>query len=314
MKSLLASTVLVLLALGPARAEDESPAYRIVNVVDDFLAYHREAKDLDAAGRAAAWDRLLESRHPDFFSDSIYRAKEGEEREEFKRARIAEFWADFAPRIDEIAKRTEGIEETIHDVVREFRRHLPDFRGDADFFVTISFSYRGKVMKVGDRDALAIGIEKFGPDDDLSLRVTIAHELFHLFHFRSFNAGGGLYRTLWAEGLATYASAVVVPGHRRSDYLGFPAEKMNRCADLLTAMAADLKKHMGENDPRLKRVYFGAEDNDTRVPPEAGYYVGLLIAESLGRETPLPKLARLPAEEVFRLVAAELARLAEDSK
>ncbi len=166
---------------------------------------------------------------------------------------------------------------------------------------------------MGGRDVLALGLEFFrdsGADADRQIRITLAHELFHLYHFQFFSASGGLYRPLWAEGLATYASAVVVPGHKRSAYLGFPGRKMNRCHELLPLLAADLKKNMGQNDRRIERLYFGAEDNGTKVPPEAGYYVGLLIIERLAQKYSLAELARMDKNLVFRLLAEELDRLA----
>ena len=105
-----------------------------------------------------------------------------------------------------------------------------------------------------------------------------------------------------------------MPGHRRSTYLGFPVDKMNRCYDLLPLLAGDLKKNLGRNDHRLKRIYFGAEPNETLVPPEAGYYVGFLIIEKLAAETSLNQLARMPADKVMPLLAKELAILERNKK
>ena len=160
------------------------------------------------------------------------------------------------------------------------------------------------------KNVFGIGLDHLDPARPEQIEITIAHELFHLYHFQTFRASGGLYRTLWAEGLAVYASAVVVPGHRDSAYLGFDAAKMNRCAELLPALARELKANLSENDPRLHRIYFGAEDNDTRVPPEAGYYVGLQIVKHLATQHAMAKLARMEANAVLRLLGTELDRLA----
>ena len=85
---------------------------------------------------------------------------------------------------------------------------------------------------------------------------------------------------------------------------------MNRCQELLPEMAAELRREMGSNDERIRRIYFGAEPNDTPIPPEAGYYVGFFVAESLAKERPLAELARLQPRAVFPLIERELARLA----
>jgi uncharacterized protein YjaZ len=217
------------------------------------------------------------------------------------------FWREVAPRCDELVKLAERAQRRIPQVLAEFKRHLPGFRPATDFYLTISFSFQGKVLDVGGRRVLALGLESF--KSDLQLSITVAHELFHLFHFETFSAKGGLYRSLWAEGLAVYASAVVVPGYRRSAYLGFDVKKMNRCHELLPRLAADLRRHLGDSRHGRKRLYFGAEDNDTWIPPEAGYYVGLLIAEAVAKRVPLARLARLDKDQVYRLLDAELRKL-----
>jgi len=84
---------------------------------------------------------------------------------------------------------------------------------------------------------------------------------------------------------------------------------MNKCAELLPEMAAELRKNMGSNDPRLRRIYFGAEPNNTKIPPEAGYYVGLEVIRAVAKEMPLQKLARVSANDAWKLIERELKRL-----
>jgi Predicted Zn-dependent protease (DUF2268) len=313
--TILAALLLLVPAVRPLRAEESpappAPSFVLVNLIPAFLAYHAEGAGADAADRARLWDALVESKDPTFFNDAIYRRKEGEERERYKRDCIRRFFAEVAPKIEDLRRRNESIEDVVKKLVADFRKLLPGSEGKTEIYITVSFSFRGKAVTVGDRTVLAIGLEHFEEPGDLDLSITLAHELFHFEHFRTFSAGGGLYRLLWTEGLAVYASALVVPGHRRSAYLGFPVEKMNRCQALLPLLAADLRKHLGENDHRLKRIYFGAEDNDTKVPPEAGYFVGLLIAERMGEKATLTELMGLTAKEVFGVLGRELEALAQ---
>lgn len=301
-------------ASGPPPVAAE-PGYRVVNVLADFIDYYEAAKDRDEKQRAALWRTMLETKHQAFFDDAIYRRKKGRERARYKAYCITTFWAQLAPEMEFYRSLSRKLGASVGPMVRSFQEHLPDYKPATDFFLTFSFSFRGKVVGVGGRDVLALGLEFFqgsGAEAEQQIRITMAHELFHLYHFRFFSGGGGLYRQLWTEGLATYASAVVVPGLKRSAYLGFSGTKMNRCHDLLPRLAADLKKNMGDNNRRLRRIYFGAEKNDTQVPPEAGYYVGLLIIEKLAERYRLEELARLDKNSVFKLVASELDRLSRD--
>ncbi|MGD8290316.1 MAG: DUF2268 domain-containing putative Zn-dependent protease [Desulfobacterales bacterium] len=284
-------------------------SYRVINVVNDFQAYYQKCSKMGWPDRLDHWDTMLEVKYPRFFKDAIYRGKNGIERDRYKQNCIRLFWDEVAPRMVEISHLNRNLEKKINLMVTEFRKQLPDFVPATDFYITISFSFKGKALPFDNRNIIAIGLETFNLGDEQQIYITLAHEMFHLYHFSFFQPGGGLYRLLWAEGLATYASAVVVPGHRRSFYLGFPVEKMNRCYELLPLLAEDLKKNLGRNDHRLKRIYFGAEPNETSVPPEAGYYVGLLILEKLAAQTPLDQLAKMPADKVMPLLAKELAIL-----
>ena len=289
-------------------------SYRVINVVNDFQSYYQKCSKMGWPDRLDNWDTMLEGKYPRFFKDAIYRGKNGTDRDHYKQSCIRLFWDEVAPRIGEIGHLNSNLEKKIHLMVTEFQKQLPDFMPATDFYITISFSFRGKALPVENRTIIAIGLETFNLGDEQQIYITLAHEMFHLYHFSFFQPGGGLYRSLWAEGLATYASAVVVPGNRRSVYLGFPVEKMNRCYELLPLLAEDLKKNLGRNDHRLKRIYFGAEPNETLVPPEAGYYVGLLILEKLAAETSLDQLARMPADKVMPLLAKELATLERNNE
>ncbi len=301
-------------AMAEKSSDQVNGSYRVVNVVNDFQAYYQKCSDMGWRHRSDNWDTMLEGKYPQFFKDAIYRGKNGPERDRYKQDCIRVFWDEVAPRMGEISRLNSNLEKKLNLMVAEFQRQFSDFWLTTDFYITISFSFRGKALPVGNRTIIAIGLEAFNAGDEQQIYITLAHEMFHLYHFRFFQPGGGLYRSLWAEGLATYASAVVVPGHRRSTYLGFPVEKMNHCYDLLPLLAGDLKKNLGRNDHRLKRIYFGAEPNETLVPPEAGYYVGLLILEKLAAQTPLNQLAMMPADKVMPLLAKELTILEKNNE
>jgi hypothetical protein len=287
----------------------KGPGYRIINLIPDFIHYHEQARDRNLAGRVHRWNTLLEAKHPAFFNDSIYRALQGAERERYKMSCIRRFWAEMPPLLPKLGAMHRGVERQLRATIETFRSTFPDFNPSRDYYLTIAFSYRGKVMGVGGKDAFALGLEQLA-DGGPQVPITIAHELFHLYHFQTFDCGWGLYRTLWAEGMAVYASAVLVPGHAMSAYLQFPPEKMNRCEQLLPTLAKGLKEHLGSGQRRVKRLYFGAEANDAGIPPEAGYYVGLLIVQRLARESSLAKLARLRPSAVYPILERELDRLA----
>jgi len=283
--------------------------YKILNLATDFVAYYDACQGASPQERTAMWDKLLESRYPDFFAQVLYRNKAGADRERFKKSFITWFWKEGVAKIENVRQMAPTVSGRIVGVMAQFRKQFPDFKPATDFYVTVAYSFKGKVLGLNGKDIFAQGLEDFTPGSP-QLSITIAHELFHLYHFQFFSTRGALYRSLWAEGMASYASDRLVPGHRMSTVLGFSGQKMNTCHDLLPTMAKQLLEKMGEQDKRLERIYFGAEKNDTPIPPEAGYYVGYLVVASLAKPHSLGELAKMDAKVVYALVRRELTRLA----
>ena len=211
-------------SLSPAPVQARE-GYRVVNVVDDFLAYYQAAKDQGEEQRAALWVSLVEARNQAFFNDAVYRRKQGAGRERYREHCRKTFWEKIAPDLNYYAGLNKSLKAVLEQTLADFQKHFPDFKPNTDFYLTFSFSFRGKAVDVGQKVVLALGLEffhEYGPQAEQQIRITLAHELFHLYHFQSFSPYGGLYRAIWAEGLATYASEELVPGFRLSQYLAKP--------------------------------------------------------------------------------------------
>lgn len=294
-------------------AQDNSPVplgdgHRLFNVAADFVAYGEAGAALDAGARAALWDDRLEARYPDFFAAAIYRDLEGAERDAWKAQVIDQFWSDVAPRLADLRALSETAPQLVLDGRAAFLETFPDFAPDCDYYLTVAFSFHGKVLQVGDGNIFALGLENFAPGEP-ELAITIAHEQFHLHHFATFSASGGLYRGVWAEGLASWASAMIVPGYRMSQYLGFTGARMNECSDLFDQLRDDILANMSSTDQILKRAYLGVEENETWIPPGAGYYVGFVLAQTLADTNDLAAMTRWDADSVYHTMEQTLPTL-----
>ena len=149
-------------------------SYRIVNMVNGFQAYYQKCLGMEWKDRLIQWDSMLEDKYPQFFQDAIYRRKKGLEKNRYKEVCIRLFWDEVAPRMTEISRLNSGFEQRIHRMVTEFRKHLPDFSPTTDFYITISFSFRGKALVVGKRNVLAIGLEAFTKGNERQVDITLA--------------------------------------------------------------------------------------------------------------------------------------------
>ena len=78
----------------------------------------------------------------------------------------------------------------------------------------------------------------------LSLRVFFAHELFHRYHYQAAGFSDDLadrqpiWRTLWAEGLTSYASKVLTPGASEREALMLPSDLADRARPIVPQLAA----------------------------------------------------------------------------
>ena len=216
-----------------------------------------------------------------------------------------------------------GLRDDIERGLATFRR-LPGFRCGFGIYLADTLGQMDGAGRVVDgRPALVIGVGALQTESkSISLRVLINHELFHRYHYE---VGGfsddpadrqAIWRALWAEGLATYASKALTPGASTGEALMLPKDLEARAAPLRGRIAATLLAASDRIDPDVFRTYFTSGNPDvTRqgLPWRSGYYIGYLVAERLAHRFSLAQLAHLRGEEAHRLVLETLRRLSQDS-
>ncbi len=273
--------------------------HKIYNVAADFITYAEQNAQANAATRKTQWDQMLESKYTDFFNDVIYRGKTGQDREDYKATVIDQFWNDVVPRLSTLKQVSSGAVQNVLTGRTTFKNAFSDFDPQADYYLTVSFSFKGKAVEVAGHKGIGLGLEYFGPND-IQLDMTIAHEQFHLYHFTTFSPQGGLYRGVWSEGMAVYAVEHLMPGYDAADYLGFTADQMDSMNSAFYDLTDDIRTNLGSSDQAIKRAYLGAEDNDLGIPPMSGYYVGYYLVKALIDEgNTLGDMTRWDANTVY---------------
>lgn len=213
------------------------------------------------------------------------------------------------------------VEGALAAAMRAFTRTLPDFRCDFPVYFMDSLGrFDGAGRKVVGRPALVLGIDQIARERKfLPLQLFLAHELFHRYHGATsgFSDDPGehqaIWRTLWAEGLATYASFRMTPGATVNSALIAPPSLAEKARPGVPVIARDLIVHLRRPDHDTYTLYFtygGSEAVRRGFPWRSGYYVGFLVAQDLGRNRSLPTLARLSGNALEREIEASLRRLA----
>ena len=139
------------------------------------------------------------------------------------------------------------------------------------------------------------------------------HELFHLYHGRTFGNCEPIWCSLWTEGLAVYvASKLNADATDASLLLTFPvplraAVERDRAAAICSVVAKLDSMDSADYPP----LFQGRPQPDARFPPRYGYYIGYLVAQDLGRARSLEQLAVLTPTQAEPLIKQSIRAMAD---
>ena len=214
----------------------------------------------------------------------------------------------------------EQLDRDLHETEQQFHHRFSDFRCNFTvYYVDSMMQLDGAGRVVDGHPALVFGIDQLAQERAaISLRVFVAHEMFHRYHLQAagFSDDPGehqeIWRALWAEGLASYASMVVVPGATADDALMLPADLEARTAPLIKTIASDLLAHFDRVDTKTYNTYFSYGDPQVSkrgLPWRSGYCIGFLIAKELAKTHSLDQLAHLRSDQLKQMIVTELRKM-----
>lgn len=289
-----------------------APHYRIVDVMPSFWRFWAQAEGKPAVAQRALFRRLVVSPHPTLFTAGVLRLDPRLPAEQALDARIDRFLGDL-PRLAPAMRRiSAALSAQLGRYDRRFREVFPDFAYGGDLYVTLSLgSFDGGMRQVGRARPLLFAVDGMAmfhaPGADPA--AFFHHELFHLYHLQHVPepARPAIWMALWFEGLAVYVSQRLNPrASARELLLGdLPETVPPRLGEIVPLLLAEL-----DSGSPLVYAKFFLKSGDGTVPRRCGYYLGLRVAEALGRGRTLRSLARLQGPALRREVEAALRALA----
>ncbi|HEX7943503.1 MAG TPA: hypothetical protein VF495_02490 [Phenylobacterium sp.] len=206
-------------------------------------------------------------------------------------------------------------------VTARFAKAFPDFRCSFTIYLAPTFGQMdGAGRQVGGRGGLVLGVDVIGQlETGPQLPVFLAHELFHRYHDQAAGFSDDLaardliWRTLWAEGLATYVSARLNPERPLADAMLLPRDLEARAAPLVPALAKELSAGLDRADGGLYRDFFLYDETRAAAlgrPARSGYYLGYLVARKLAERHALAELPHLKGPALRAEIGAALAEMA----
>ena len=181
-------------------------------------------------------------------------------------------------------------------ILDRFCRAFPEFApGKVKIYLMLSlFRFDAKIPSEHP-DSLLIGLDGLARfhGTDAPLAVILSHEFFHLYHFQVNPLPKDpddlpLYRLLWQEGLAVYASQQLNDGVSLSDVLLDPRLAANGPASIPTEAKRLLTCLDSREDVIAAHFLTKSENGEGRI----GYLIGYDVVTRLARTRSLSSLAR----------------------
>jgi len=296
---------------GPAVAQAPDQGLQLVDYTDEFDAVWQQVSKLPESQKVAAFEAAFAKILPGFYDYERVKDFGPRDRYEERNAKELQAYPEKKTGIQRVSREFGAL---IAPAQHSFEAAFGPMRGYPSIYLVNSLGeFDGGTRPLPDGVHLMFGADMI---DKLYKTTPIQpffhHELFHLYHFRTFEDCEPLWCNLWTEGLAVYVASKLNPdANDDSLLLTFPVSLRDAVekdrAGAVCAVVAKLDSTKAEDYPPL---FQGRPQPNAKFPPRYGYYVGYLVAQDLGRTRDLKQLAALQPVELEPLIKQSLASMA----
>lgn len=252
------------------------------------------------AQQVQAFRELFEVKDTDLFGESGLGFKSNGALE----AAILRSLAEARTHPSDIRSTEDLLERTLPSHLNRFKAEFPDFRCDFPIYIMPSLGQLDGAGRVVDhRPVLLFGVDVIA-DHAQAMSILIDHELFHRYHYQvaKFSDDNAerevVWKSSWAEGLATYVSMVLNAPASMQDALFVPKDLVKRARPMLGQLISELEPKLDQVDPVFFSRYFTYHGANATPPSRVGYYIGALAAQRMAKRYSLFQLAHLQADTV----------------
>jgi hypothetical protein len=259
-----------------------------------FQAFWQSANRQPFARQEQIWNQLVEAPRSDLYASVVWEKQHRPDwqvqKQRLLQARFAQY-PELASRIPEEAR---ALRATITTQSLRFRMLFPDADAHPPIVLVLAPNFDAKSGVLSDdTPVLAFAVDSLLLEQ-ANLDIVVPHELFHLYHARHAGIrndgvmpGVDLTLPLFEEGLATYVSAQLSPGHADGELLlqgdlgEIPASRLPVVAGRFLDDAR--YKAIDPAHPEAFRRWFNAAITPYQrdLPNRAGYWLGLQLIRHL---------------------------------
>jgi Predicted Zn-dependent protease (DUF2268) len=334
LKKLTTAIALLFLTAQAAFAANAPPSYqsvferlldnhRVINIVDDFLVFWDQAKDKTPAVQRKLWKRLVENKYPDYFDRAVYRTADTKVR----RAMLDEFLIRVPSQVEAIREFNRNISDLAKSPLLEaiifFKARFREYQQQHDIYIGLSmFRFDGAIRAVqndaGVPDTLCLGAEVLSSYSHDQIRIAVAHEFFHLYHFGFLFQQPALaefrmaHMPLMIEGMAIAGAEEVFPYQSPELYLHFEKDELASQQRNLALNAADyLTLIRASAPPELYEQWF-TKSHVSEAPSRGGYLLGYEVARRMTSVYGLDHMVRMTPTELRWHALEQLSAMSYD--
>lgn len=298
--------------------------HRVINIVDDFLVFWDQAKDKTPSVQRRLWKRLVENKHPDYFDRAVYRTTDPK----IRSAMLDEFLIRVPSQVEAIREFNRSVADLGNSPLLEavifFKARFREYQQQRDIYIGLSmFRFDGAIRPVqndsGIPDTLCLGAEVLSSYSHEQIRIAIAHEFFHLYHFGFLFQQPALadFRTahmpLMIEGMAIAGAEDVFPYNSREMYLHFDTQELAAQQHDLPQNAAQYLTLVRASVPPEQYEQWFTKSHLSEAPSRGGYLLGYEVTKRVMAAYGLEQMVRMTPAELREHAEEQLAAMSYDS-
>jgi hypothetical protein len=279
-------------------------ARSVPTIAESFAAFWTAARDKPFEEQEALWERLIEQPREDLYASVVWEVRDNPDWQGQREQQLRSRFADYPRTSGEIASTAQALTAQIPLQAARFRGLFPDAATHPSVQLVLAPNFDAKSGVLADGTAvLAFSVDTLVLEH-ADMRVLFPHELFHLYQATyagiqndGVMPGADLTLPLFAEGLATYVSSVLAPGHSDAQLLlqknlgALSAEKLPQAAARFLTDVTDKNPNLLQS-PAYARWFEAAKTNyQSDLPNRAGYWLGLNLIRQLRHKHSLRELA-----------------------
>jgi hypothetical protein len=294
------------------------------STADSFKTFWSAAQGKPFAEQEALWDKYVEAPQQDVYDYIVWEKRDYPDWQKLKDATLALRFTDYPRIADQLPGAITSLQAAIPVQAAKFHELFPNAPIHPPVVIVLAPDFDAKSGVLADgKPVLALGIDSLLLEK-ADLSIIFPHEIFHIYdaiHAGITNdgvmAGADLTLPLFEEGVATYVSTQISPGHSDGQYLlqddlgTLPAARLREVAKRFLADAN--RPAIDTADSKAYARWFESSNQapyQADLPNRSGYWLGLNLIREMVKTHSLQEMAAWSPAKAQQETRAMLLKMA----